>query len=132
LKLIPDDNILYVRDAGRTKFIPVMEDITPTMIFNIEKASSVCSVARRSLLFVTESSEGEPGTMTIGTSCATIYTGKSKVIFGAAKKAIHSVMLYALNNFFNVYVKQSMYNRYKEFFNEANYNNEVKIIIEES
>ena len=131
LKLIPDDNVLYVRDAGRTKFVPVMEDVTPTMIFNINKASGSSIVPKRSMLFVTESSEGEPGTIETGTSCATIYTGKSKVIFGAAKKAIHSVMLYALNNFFNVYVKRDVYNRYREFFEEVNYEKEVKIIIEE-
>jgi len=131
LKLIPDDNILYVRDAGRTKFIPVMEHITPTMIFNINKAPSATIVQKRGLLFVTESCEGEPGTIETGTSSAIIYTGKTKVIFGAAKKAIHSVMLYALNNFFNVYVKRPMYNRYKEFFNEVNPSNEVKIIVEE-
>lgn len=130
LKLIPDDNVFYVRDAGRTRFVPVMEDVTPTMIFNINKVDSRSVVAKRNMLFVTESCDGEPGTIETGTSSAILYTGKTKVIFGAAKKAIHSVMLYALNNFFNIYVKQSMYNRYKEFFMEASKGTEVKIIIE--
>lgn len=130
LKVIPDDSILHVRQAGQTSFIPTIENVTPTMIFNIESADKRCKVAKYSDLWVAESCDGEPGTYEVGTASALIYTGKTKVIFGAAKKAIHSVMLYALNNFMNVHVKENMYNRYKEFFQEATYDNQVKIIIE--
>ncbi len=126
LKLIPDDNILYVRQAGQTSLVPTTG--TPTMIFRIAEAPHECAPPMSNLLNVEESSEGEPGEVSINGNLATIYTGKTKVLFGAAKKAIRSVMTYALNNFCTVLMHEQMYSRYKEFFDESTYGGIVKII----
>lgn len=126
LKLIPDDNVLYVRQAGQTTLVPTTG--TPTMIFRIAETPAECSPPMSNMLNVQESSEGLPGEVSIDGNIATMYTGKTKVLFGAAKKAIRSIMTHALNSFSTVLVPENIYNRYREFFEESTYGGKVKII----
>lgn len=126
LKLIPDDSVLHVRQAGQTTLLPTND--TPTMVFRIAEAPNVCSPPITNMLNVRESSEGIAGEVYFEGDVATMCTGKTKVLFGAAKKAIRSIMTRALNTFSVVLVPEPIYNRYKDFFEESNYGGKVKII----
>jgi len=128
LQIVPDDSILYVRQAGQTTFIPILPDETPLMIFKITSAPAETNPDTSNILNIVESCEGEPGEIYIDGNLVTIYTGKLKVIYGAAKKAIRSAMSYALNNFKTVFVPEDIYERYRDFFEESNYEGKVKII----
>jgi hypothetical protein len=125
LNLIPDDSVLHVRQAGQTTLVPTTD--TPTMIFKIAEAPEECAPAIANMITVEESSQGDPGDVCIEDNVAIIYTGKTTVLFGAAKKAIRSVMTHALNTFSTVLVPEQIYNRYKDFFDESNYEGKVKV-----
>lgn len=128
LKLIPDDSILYVRQAGQTTFVPILPDARPTMIFEISSCADKCIRKSTEYVDVKESCFGEVGKAIIHDGHATIITGKTKVIFGAAKEAIRSLMTYCLNNFKTPCVPEEMYNRYRDFFEENTFGGQVKII----
>lgn len=128
LQLVPDDSILHVRQAGQTTFIPVLPSEIPMMIFKIDTAPAETNPATDGILNVTESCDGEPGEIFVDATNVILYTGKSKVIYGAAKKAIRSAMTYALNNFKTMFVPVDIYDRYRNFFEEADYSGKVKII----
>ena len=129
LKIVPDDNVLFIRQAGETTFVPVTEEEIPTMIFKLAPAPKETIPVVTNSLTVEESSAGEPGSFSIKGDVATIYTGKKKIIFGAAKQAIRSVMHYALNNFKTVFVDAEMYHRYKAFFDDNKFEGHVTLII---
>jgi hypothetical protein len=128
LHLVPDDNVLYITQAGQTTFFPVRSG--EMMVFNIRQASDLPPKASE-LISVKESSSGEPGTFDVSESGseATIYTGKKKILYGAAKTAIRALMLYSLNNFKVVCVPREMYQRYQSFFEENRFAGRVTIII---
>lgn len=129
LGIIPDDNILSVREAGRTRFIPIVEKEAPRMVFTINKVEE--PTRGRYPLTVRESNEGEPGTIKLSPDGgeALIFTGKKKILFGAAKKCVRSVMLHALNNFKTVFVSKGTYERYKTFFAENMFQGHVNVIV---
>jgi len=107
LGLIPDDNILYITEAGKTSFVAVSEDVTPKMVFLIKKSEDSRPKVYEPM-YVRESNEGNPGDIKIDNGNVILYTGKRKVIYGAAKDAIRKTMLHALNNFKTVFVPHDM------------------------
>lgn len=128
MNLIPDDNVLHITQAGQTTFCPITESETPTMIFKIT-LGPVPLVTPVTTLEIVESCEGDPGTVLYTANTATIYTGKKKILFGAAKRAIRAVMVHALNNFQTVFVAYAVYHRYRSFFDENRFEGKVGLII---
>ena len=128
LELIPDDNVLYITEAGKTSFIAVSEDVTPKLVFVIRK-SEESYPKTYAPIYLRESSEGTPGEIKVTPGNVTLYTGKRKVIYGAAKDAVRKTMLYALNNFKTVFVPHEMYSRYKQFFDENRFGGKVTIVL---
>jgi hypothetical protein len=132
LGIIEDDNVLYIRQAGQTTFIPIREGETPSMTFIFTKAPEVNENEKiRGYPLTLYEAEGKAGDVEYDLlhSKVTMFTGKKRVIYGAAKKCIREIMLHCLNNFKTLFVKNSTYERYKAFFDENRFNNEVKIII---
>ena len=76
---LPEDSVIYVRESGGTKFIPIKDHETPTMIFVIEE---IQDVDRSKTLFFFESSAGKPGDICVKDEQIIFYTGKKKLIYG--------------------------------------------------
>jgi Holliday junction resolvase RusA-like endonuclease len=133
LGIIPDDNVLYIRQAGQTNFFPITEYEKPSMTFILEK-SDLPKHPRKvdpMPLNIRESNEGEAGTVDFNglTGQAVMFTGKKKILFGAAKKCVREVMLHALNNFKTVFVPNTIYTRYSQFFKENMFAGHIKVIV---
>ena len=130
-EIIPDDNNMYVRQSGETTFVPVKAGQTEVMTFIIQEAPEKCSVNPRLVktVYVIESPEGTPGKTKYVDNTVYIYTGKKKIIFGAAKNAIRSVILHAVNHFESLMVEQTLYNRYRNFFEDHALTKHVTLIV---
>ena len=113
MKLINNDNILWVRKGGGTEFIPIKEGETPRMEFFI---TEVESEAVPFGLHLRESINLAPGEIQVIDGTILLGTGRKKIIYGAAQKAIRRAMYYCLNNFYNAHVSKDTHATYKKFF----------------
>lgn len=120
LSLIPNDNIIHVREAGKTRFLPCTIHERPEMTIVIQE------VPKRFAEMVTpihiiESMELVPGEVraemhAISGSILLIGIGKKKIIYGKAKTAIRRAMQYCLDNLYRATVSEGTYTRYVKFF----------------
>ena len=118
LGVIPEDNVLHVRQAGQTTFRPILEHTMPLMVFYIDElefhyADETLNIAEDKTL---ELGEIEVVKAMSGISTIMLGTGKKKVIFGAAKKAIRKSMYLCLNNNKTAVVTEALHKKYENFF----------------
>jgi Holliday junction resolvase RusA-like endonuclease len=118
LGIFEDDNILFVREAGATKFFPLSPDETPLMSFFITNSETYPKATE--VVRVVENFTEKPGLLLIDPSgkTAEIAVGKTKVLFGAAKDAIRKLHYYCLNYNKSVAISRSLYEKYKNFFED--------------
>jgi hypothetical protein len=128
LKLIEDDNILFVREAGAIFFEPISPDKTPELLFTIMSADGY-PVATEAVEVI-EDFEQKPGFLAISPDgkTARISVGRKKILFGAAKDAIRKLMFYCLNYNKSVIISPALHEKYKNFFEDFP-KSRIKIII---
>jgi hypothetical protein len=121
-----DDSILKITNGGEKKFRPIRSFDEPELIVTIETDKDFDNGFNGiGPIRVEESSLGEPGEIEYSyfNERAIIYTGKKKVLYGAAQKAIRKLMFKCLNDLVPVQVPEELYEKYQKFFDEfKNYN----------
>lgn len=113
LSIVRDDNVLHVKQTGQTTFVAIKEGQTPIMEFMIEELEFHYSANTISLF---ESPETEIGEIQVLADSIFLGTGKKKVIYGAAKKAVRKAMYHCLNNFKSAVVTEDLHKKYENFF----------------
>lgn len=112
--VIKNDNVIHVRRAGGTEFIPIREEETPSMEFNIFTTDDdPFSSAGKTFVFT---QEGKAGEIKVTDTQIIISIGKKKVIYGAVKDGIRKAMFYCLNNFTTALIHRKDKVEYGSFF----------------
>lgn len=123
LKLIRNDNIIHVREAGKTRFIPCIKDETPEMTITIQEIETDFTFMINQMHIV-ESRELTPGEIraelrpafSLEKGLLLIGVGRKKIIYGKAKTAIKRALQYCLDNLQSATVSAETYATYIKFF----------------
>lgn len=139
-KLIPDDSILYVTKSGGPKYVPIVHEedrrmefilseeddplVLSHIMYNLQPKSAI--LLPEPFMFdyktylIKEDSRGEPGSVFVQSDIKEILisTGKTKTIYGAARRAFKSLFSLCIQLNSHVTMTQDLFNKYRKFVAE--------------
>lgn len=122
LGLVFDDNIINVRGAGGTIFVPCTIDTVPELVINIvEVAPDDHHLFDKGEIHLIESRVITPGEVRaemIGGSLGMVLhvgVGKKKILFGKANIGMRRAAQYCLDYLYSASISKEMYHNYMDF-----------------
>ena len=113
MKMISNDNVIHIRKGGSTEFIPILPGNIPKMTFHIDEIEIQPSMFSLTLV---EDSKVDLNEILIGDLRIHLGTGKKKIVYGAAQKAIRKAMYHCLNHNITAIISKELFERYEKFF----------------